>query len=288
MLKNQTIKRVGEGMVSFIEVKNSISKELYEVEMILKNIGEDFKSSSTKEIYNYFFKVPGKYLRPSLAILSAKAIKPDMTIEQRAQLINLCVAVELIHSASLVHDDIIDNDLIRRGQKTLNNIYGRKVAVLAGDAFYAKAFSILLNIPKRAAERVITNVIEQMCIAEIEQAQNQEISKQDYLNIIEGKTAAFMRACCKLGAEIVEAKEEEIIALENYGLNLGMAYQIMDDCIDGDCNAIKNNITVENAKEFAVKADEAIENLEPTIYKQGLLNLLKYLLESSNREPQKA
>ena len=288
MLKNQIIKRGGEGVLSFIEVKNAISKELYEVEMILKNIGEDFKSSSTNEIYNYFFKVPGKYLRPSLIILSAKAIKPDMTIEQRAQLINLCIAVELIHSASLVHDDIIDNDLIRRGQKTLNNIYGRKVAVLAGDAFYAKAFSILLNIPKRAAERVITNVIEQMCIAEIEQAQNQEISKQDYLNIIEGKTAAFMRACCKLGAEIVEAKEEEIIALENYGLNLGMAYQIMDDCIDGDCNAIKNNITVENAKEFAVKADEDIGNLEATIYKQGLLNLLKYILESSNRETQKA
>lgn len=77
-----------------------------------------------------------------------------------------------------------------------------------------------------------------MCIAEIEQAQNQEISKQDYLNIIEGKTAAFMRACFKLGAEVVEAKEEDIIALENYRLNLGLAYQIMDDCIDGDCNAI--------------------------------------------------
>jgi len=94
------------------------------------------------------------------------------------------------------------------------------------------------SIIKRATERVITNVIEQMCIAEIEQAQNQEISKQDYLNIIEGKTAAVMRACCKLGAEVVEAKEEEIIALENYGLNLGMAYEIMDDCIDGDCNDI--------------------------------------------------
>jgi len=275
-------------MLSFIEAKNVISKELYEVEMILKDTHKNINSSSTKEIFDYFFKVPGKYLRPSLIILSAKAIKPDMTIDQRVQLINLCAAIELIHSASLVHDDIIDNDLIRRGQKTLNNIYGRKIAVLAGDAFYAKAFSILLNLPNRDAEQIITKVIEKMCISEIEQAKSNEVSKLDYLNIIEGKTAAFMSACCKLGAKVVEAKEVDIIALENYGLNFGMVYQIMDDYTDGDCNAIKNNITLENAKEFAAKADEAIENLEQSVYKQGLVSLLNYVLESSQPEIKKA
>lgn len=275
-------------MLSFIEVKNSISKELYEVEMILKNIGEDFKSNSTKEVFNYFFKVPGKYLRPSLSILSAKAIKPNMTLDQETELINLCAAIELIHSASLVHDDIIDNDLFRRGQKTLNNIYGRKVAVLAGDAFYAKAFSILLRLSTRDAEQIITQVIEKMCIAEIEQAQVNEVSNQDYLNIIEGKTAAFMGACCKLGAKVVEAKEEDIIALENFGLNFGMIYQIIDDCVDGDPNAVKNNITIENTTEFAAKAHKAIENLELSVYKQGLISFLNYVLEASNTERKKA
>ncbi len=267
-------------MLSFIEAKNAVSKELNEVEMILKNMGRDLTSNSTKDIFNYFFKVPGKYLRSMLIILSAKSMKPQMTKEQNVQLINLCVAIELIHSASLVHDDIIDNDLIRRGQKTLNNIYGRKIAVLAGDAFYAKAFSILLKLPNRDAEKIITQVIEKMCISEIEQAQSNEVSKLDYLNIIEGKTAAFMSACCKLGAKLVEAKDEEIIDLESYGLNFGMVYQILDDCADGDCNAIKNNITIENAKEFAVKADEAIENLKPSVYKKGLIGLLNYILES--------
>ena len=97
-----------------------------------------------------------------------------------------------------------------------------------------------------------------------------------------------MSACCKLGAKLVEAKEEEIIALESYGLNFGMVYQIIDDCKDRDCNAIKNNITVENAKEFAAKADEAIENLEPSVYKQGLVSLLNYVLESSQPETKKA
>lgn len=275
-------------MSSFIEAKNAVSKEIYEVEMILKNIGKDFSSGSTQEIFDYFFKSPGKYLRPSLIILSAKAISPNMTVDQRGQLINLCVAIELIHSASLVHDDIIDNDLFRRGQKTLNNIYGRKVAVLAGDAFYAKAFSILLKLPTNDAEEIITQVIEKMCIAEIEQAQNQEITKQDYLKIIEGKTAAFMGACCKLGAITVEAKDEESKALENYGLNFGMVYQIIDDCIDGDRNALKNNITIENAEEFALKAEEVIEDLDSSVYKDGLISLLNYVVESSNKNIKKA
>ncbi|MBN7575113.1 polyprenyl synthetase [Clostridium sp. 2-1] len=274
-------------MSNFIKAKNAVSKELYEAEMILKNIGKDFSSGSTQEIFEYFFKVPGKYLRPSLVILSAKAINPKMTIDERMQLINLCVAIELIHSASLVHDDIIDNDLFRRGQKTLNNIYGRKVAVLAGDAFYAKAFSILLKLPTNDAEEIITQVIEKMCVAEIEQAQNHEITKQDYFNIIEGKTASFMAACCKLGAKIVNAKEE-IEALENYGLNLGMLYQIIDDCTDGDSNATKNNITVEDAKEFALKAEQAIKNLEPSVYKDNLNSLLNYVLESSNKKTKNA
>ena len=274
-------------MLGFIEAKKAVSKELNEIEMILKNIGKDFSSGSTQEIFNYFFKVPGKYLRPSLVILSAKAIKPHMTIEQRTQLINLCAAVELIHSASLVHDDIIDNDLFRRGQKTLNNIYGRKVAVLAGDAFYAKAFSILLKQPTRDAEEIITQVIEKMCVAEIEQAQNQEISKQDYLNIIEGKTASFMGACCKLGAKVVEANEEDTKALEEYGLNFGMVYQVIDDCIDGDRNALNNNITIENAKEFALKAEAVIRNLDSSVYKDSLISLLDYVVESSNKKTKK-
>jgi octaprenyl-diphosphate synthase len=281
---NNKLLRGGEVVSSFIEAKKAISKELNEVEVILKNIGKDISSDSTEEAFKYFFKVPGKYLRPSLVILSAKAIKPEMTAEERIQLINLCVAIELIHSASLVHDDIIDNDLFRRGQKTLNNIFGRKVAVLAGDAFYAKAFSILLKLQTKDAEEVITEVIEKMCIAEIEQVQNYEISKQDYLNIIEGKTASFMAACCKLGAKTVKGKEEEITALENYGLNLGMVYQIIDDCIDGDPNASNNNITVENAKEFDLKAKEVIEDLAPSIYKDCLNGLLNYALESSNRK----
>ncbi|GKU27554.1 hypothetical protein CFOLD11_43810 [Clostridium folliculivorans] len=275
-------------MLRFIEASNAVRKELNEVENILKNIDEDIIKGASKEVFEYFFKNSGKYLRPMLILLSAKAIKPDMTIEQRVQLINLCVAVELIHSASLIHDDIIDNDLFRRGQKTLNGVYGRKIAVLAGDALFAKAFHILSSMPTRDGEQVMTQVVEKMCVAEIEQAQYSEGSREDYLRIIEGKTAVFMSACCKLGALVVNAEKEDVIALEKYGLSLGMVYQITDDCLDGDLNAIRNNITIDNAKEFVVNAELNIEGIETSTYKEGLTNLLYYVIESYDPKVKKA
>ncbi|GFZ33821.1 hypothetical protein CSC2_43470 [Clostridium zeae] len=275
-------------MLRFIEASNAVRKELNEVENILKNIDEDIIKGASKEVFEYFFKNSGKYLRPMLILLSAKAIKPDMTIEQRVQLINLCVAVELIHSASLIHDDIIDNDLFRRGQKTLNGVYGRKIAVLAGDALFAKAFHILSSMPTRDGEQVMTQVVEKMCVAEIEQAQYSEGSREDYLRIIEGKTAVFMSACCKLGALVVNAEKEDVIALEKYGLSLGMVYQITDDCLDGDLNAIRNNIIIDNAKEFVVKAELYIEGIETSTYKEGLTNLLYYVIESYDPKVKKA
>ncbi|MDT8718619.1 polyprenyl synthetase family protein [Clostridium sp. 19966] len=274
-------------MLNFIEVNNLIREELNEVQYILKDIGDDFNSSS-KEIFDFFFNTHGKYLRPILTILSAKAIKPNMTTEQRVQLINLCVAIELIHSASLVHDDIIDNDLLRRGQKTLNSVYGRKIAVLAGDTLFAKAFSILSSMPSKESQVIMTRVVEKMCIAEIEQAHNCEVSKEDYLRIIEGKTAVFMSACCKIGALVVNAEKQQISSLEQYGLNLGMVYQITDDCIDDDYNSIKNNITIEKSKEFVIQAEECIKSLEESIYKDGLVSFLNYVIDSYNPKIKKA
>ena len=270
-------------MTSYIEIHSLINEELYEMEMVLGNIGKNLTTTSTQEIFNYFFKIPGKYLRPTLVLLSAKTVNPHLNINQKEQLIKLSVAVELIHSASLIHDDIIDGDLMRRGQKTLNNVYGRKIAVLAGDALYARAFSILSNSLPRESEQVITQVIEKMCVAEIDQAQDEEILQQGYLKIIEGKTASFMSACCKLGADLAGADEKDIIALESYGLDFGMVYQIIDDCMDKDPNALRN-VTIEDAERLAIKAKDSIESFEHSAYKQGLINLLNYILSFSHSE----
>lgn len=270
----------GEIVGNFVQAHDPIKEELYEVEMALKSIGKNITATSTQDVFNHFFTMPGKYLRPTLALLSANAVNPCLTLRQKEQLIHLSVAVELIHSASLIHDDIIDGDLFRRGQKTLNNIYGRKIAVLAGDTLYAKAFLILSNSLPRESEQIITQVIEKMCVAEIDQAKEDEVSQQKYFKIIEGKTALFMSACCKIGAVLAAAGEEDVAALEDYGLNFGMVYQIIDDCIDDDPNA-NQNVTLENAQQFAEMAMASIETLKPTVYKQGLVNLLSYILSFS-------
>jgi octaprenyl-diphosphate synthase len=135
------VKKVG----NFVQAHDPIKEELYEVEIVLKSIGKNITSTSSQDIFDHFFRIPGKHLRPTLILLCSNAINPCLNIRQKEQLIHLSVAVELIHSASLIHDDIIDGDLFRRGQKTLNNVYERKIAVLAGDTLYAKAFSILSN-----------------------------------------------------------------------------------------------------------------------------------------------
>ena len=274
-------------MGNSVQAHNPIKEELNEVEMALKSIGKNITATSTQDIFDHFFRIPGKYLRPTLVLLCANAINPCLTIRQKEQLIHLSVAVELIHSASLIHDDIIDGDLFRRGQETLNNIYKRKIAVLAGDTLYAKAFSILSNYLPRELEQIITQVIEKMCVAEIDQAREREMSQQNYFGIIEGKTALFMSACCKLGAVLTAGGNEDISALGDYGLNFGMVYQIIDDCIDNDPNA-SNNVTIENAKQFAEKAMASIETLKPTEYKQGLINLLDYILSFSQAVTKKS
>lgn len=272
------MKKGGEKVGNYIQIYDPIKEEINEIETILKSIGNSISSESTHEVFNHFFRMPGKYLRPTLILLAAKASNPHLTNHQMEQLVQLSVAVELIHSASLIHDDIIDGDLFRRGQKTLNNVYGKKIAVLAGDAMYAKAFSILSNYLPREAEQIITKVIEKMCVAEIEQAKENVITQQSYFNIIEGKTACFMSACCKLGAILAEADKEAIKNMEYFGLYFGMVYQIIDDCVDADAS---NQVTFEDAQQYAEKAMSTIEFIESNIYKQGLINLLNYILSYS-------
>jgi Geranylgeranyl pyrophosphate synthase len=269
--------------MNFQDIVVLIEDELCIIEKEIKDIGSKLTMSSTQEIFNYFFSSKGKYLRPTLILLSAKAINPDLSTKQLRKLIDLSVAIELIHSASLIHDDIIDGDLMRRGQKTLNNIYGRKIAVLAGDALFAKAFTILSTSLPRKSECIITEVIQMMCVAEIDQAKDEEITQQKYLEIIEGKTAIFMSICCRLGAELAGADKEDITVMERYGLEFGLVYQIIDDCLDGDLNAEKN-ITLDDAEHHANNAKTLINHLKESKYKKGLIDLLNYILSFSHCE----
>ena len=267
--------------LQFDDIYCPISKDLNLVEKERNRICENLSTSYLQEIIGYFFKIPGKRLRPTLALLSAGIINNKLPESTNHQLIQFATGIELMHSASLIHDDVIDDDLFRRGQKTLNEIYGKKIAVLAGDVVYSLAFSTISNSLPKKFEQVIVELTEYMCAAEVIQAENKLPTREIYLNIIKGKTALFMSVSCKIASTLAGATKEQINSIEEYGLNLGMAYQIMDDCMDKDINA-RLNITVEDAKLYGNRAIASLESFEDSSCKISLINLVNFILSLSH------
>jgi octaprenyl-diphosphate synthase len=193
------------------------------------------------QISRHPFAVPGKRLRPALVLLAARAagdIRP-----RREAAIGLGAAVEVLHAASLVHDDIIDEADERRHQVSLNKRYGNRVAVLAGDILYTEFFSLITELPVNAALRsrllsLFLGTTRKMCVGEI-LAQEAAASKRglafaEYIEICEDKTASLFSACCGGGAIVGGSGEEGIGALGEFGLLFGLTFQMLDDLADGD------------------------------------------------------
>ncbi|MGV8980647.1 polyprenyl synthetase family protein [Clostridium sp.] len=268
------------GNLNFKDIYGPISDDLNLIEKELKTICGNLSTNYLQEIIGYFFKIPGKRLRPTLALLSAGIVNNKLPENTNNQLIQFAAGIELMHSASLIHDDVIDGDLFRRGQKTISKIYGKKIAVLVGDVVYSLAFSTLSNSLPKLFEQIIVELTEYMCAAEVIQAENESPTREIYLNVIKGKTALFMSVSCRISATLAGATKEQITSIEEYGLNLGMAYQIMDDCTDKDINA-RLNITVEDAKLYGNKAIASLKSFEDCPCKISLLNLVNLILSLS-------
>ena len=212
---------------------------------IEEEIRLQFQNNGTLLSYisNYIFSISGKRLRPALALLSAKTISQEV----REEVINFAIAVELIHAATLVHDDILDGAITRRGQKSVQGKWGSNIAVLVGDNLYAKGFSLLSERTNGGILNLLSKTVEEMCEGEGEQAKhkfNFNLEEETYLKIIGNKTARFMSICCKGGALLNGASQKSINVLEEYGFNLGMAYQIIDDCLDIEKDVQNGEITL--------------------------------------------
>ena len=263
------------------KICNSLNEELIHVERELKfQISLILKNKrNLKKIINYFFKIPGKRLRPILVLLSAGLIKVDQ-IKNNKTLIELASAVELIHSASLIHDDIIDDSNFRRGQLAMNYQYNNKIAVLAGDMLYSHAFSLLIDKFDKRILTVISQSVETMCYGEIGELKVPIPSFEEYLKIIENKTASFMSACCQYAAILVDSDEKTVNALGKFGFNFGISYQLLDDYLDNDATfSFKINL-LEKVKEYGKRAQENIASFENSKYKKNMYNLITYLFET--------
>ncbi len=187
-------------------------------------------------LYNagrYLLTAHGKRIRPILTILSYKAVGEEKKDIQ--EILPIAIALELIHTATIIHDDIIDKSPMRRGLPTVNYKWGEDVAIIAGDLLFSKAFGIIGSHPIRELSKIVSKACIELAEGEILESlhtSDTEMTEEVYLEIIERKTAALFEACTKCGAIVGGGSKKEIEALARYGFLVGIGFQMVDDALD--------------------------------------------------------
>ncbi|NMC30916.1 MAG: polyprenyl synthetase family protein [Veillonellaceae bacterium] len=239
---------------------------LERAEAELGRLIQEFRDPEVHEVLGQFLSHPGKRIRPALLFLSAGAGNPGLR-EVSPYLVKAATAFELVHSASLVHDDIIDVADLRRGAATVNGRFGNTVAVLAGDLLYAQAFLMLPdNIP---IFRIILNVTKRMCMGEIHQLRAKTMTEELYFKVIESKTALLMSASCEVGALLSNSRPEVVAALREFGLRFGFLYQLVDDWLDQDA-PVENFHFAGQIERHRRLAQNCLNNLPESAYRTSL------------------
>ncbi len=228
-MQKSEIRPTKESIESIKTAFELINAQLYAVEERIRGQAKAF-DPAVEGYVAYAVESHGKRLRPALALLAGGAtgsITPSHT--------ELAVVVELIHAATLVHDDILDGADKRRGQPTVNAKWGNAISVLLGDCLFAHALKISTSFQNAEIGRRIAQAASDVCSGEIIQTQRRfdlKLSVPDYYKIIEMKTGALFAAATELGALLNEAAPEVISAMRIFGLRLGTAYQVYDDVMD--------------------------------------------------------
>jgi len=219
-----------------------ISNELANVQ---KLIDQTFKNSgkSIKQLLKGFNQHTGKMIRPGLVLLAGKTCA-NLTNDH----INIAAITEIIHNATLLHDDVIDEGKMRRGQPTINELEGNEPAVLLGDFLLSRAFKMCVTLKPNIIQ-VITDIAGRTCEGELRQVSNRrnwQLTEPEYIDIITEKSAAFFSNCCYLGAALSNTDENTLKKLTDFGLNLGIAFQITDDLLDLQANEKQTGKTAGN------------------------------------------
>jgi len=215
---------------SYLELKNLVGIKL-------ENVTQQIKYKLASEINlihkmtSYHFKSGGKRIRPLLTLGSAKLCG----YENGNRDINLAACIELIHNATLLHDDVIDNSDLRRGIQSSNAIWGNQSSILVGDYLFSRCFEIMVEDGSQEILKLLSSTSSKIAQGEVLQLEYKgeiDILEETYLNIINSKTATRFAAATRVGACITNKSKKEKDALESYGRNLGLAFQIADDALD--------------------------------------------------------
>ena len=215
---------------SYFQLKNSVEDKLMLVEEKIKSKLES-DVDLVKKMTDYHLETGGKRLRALLTLGSAKLCGYTKGTRD----INLAACVELIHSATLMHDDVIDNGSVRRGKETLNQIWDNHSSVLVGDYLLSRCFEMMVEDGNIEVLKLLSSTSSKIAQGEVLQLQHKgevDMLEETYLKIISAKTAELFAAATKVGAILSEMKTKEKEALEFYGRNLGLTFQIADDTLD--------------------------------------------------------
>ncbi len=182
------------------------------------------------QMVEYILQCGGKRIRPLIVLLSAKAF--DHRDEYP---IHLAAVIELIHTATLLHDDVVDHASLRRGHKTANQVWGNEASVLVGDFLYSRAFQVVVNLGRQSILDLFAQATHYMAEGEILQlvhAHNPDTTEATYFDVIQRKTAKLFAVAAELGVMRQEEDQEAMKTMRSYGRDLGLAYQLIDDVLD--------------------------------------------------------
>lgn len=212
-----------------------IEKELKGVEEVLETSIRAAKNESISRLNCFLLESPGKRIRPALVILCAKAASSPKIKSIDQQLTKIASSIELIHIASLVHDDVVDHSDLRHHNPTVNFKWGDDVSIALGDYLYSLAFKLIADCANTDILDCISSATKSMCEGELTQIlerDNLSLSKERYMIIVKKKTASLFTASCQVGAITSNSSKSIENALRQYGLNFGIAFQVMDDYLD--------------------------------------------------------
>ena len=222
-------------MQNFSEIQALMKRDLEQMDKILVN-RLDSNVDLISQMSQYIINSGGKRIRPLLLLLCAKATNYDGNNH-----LSMAVVIELIHTATLLHDDVVDQSSIRRGQETANELWGNAPSVLVGDFLYSRAFEIMVEPESMTIMKILSKATNQISEGEVLQLlniKNAKVTQSEYFSVIERKTACLFKAACQIAAILSESNKNIVDALGVFGMNLGNAFQIVDDTLDYESNSL--------------------------------------------------
>ncbi len=217
------------GSVSDSKISDLIADDMSAVN---QNIQQAIQSDVVliNQMGHYIIGAGGKRLRPKLVLLSALAQG-----YQGSQHTKIAAVIEFIHTATLLHDDVVDSSGLRRGRETANNVWGNEAAVLVGDFLYSRSFEMMVEVGQMRVMEILSSATNTIAAGEVMQLMNigeAEVSVERYMNVIEAKTAKLFEAATQLGAVLAGADESTEQLMARFGSRLGLAFQLIDDALD--------------------------------------------------------